>query len=66
MDDERRGTETRDRRAKSRGGRRSHDAKKAWYLRQKWWLAAASLAFVGWRRVRSIANKERTDTHAPA
>jgi hypothetical protein len=25
--------------------------KKPWYLRRRLWLAAASIAFVGWRRV---------------
>jgi hypothetical protein len=42
-----------DRRARSRGGRRAHDAKKPWYMRRRLWLAAASLVFVGWRRVRT-------------
>ena len=66
MGDERRGTGPRDRRANPRGGRRDGDAKKPWYMRRKWWLAAVSLAFVGWRRVRSAANGDRTDTHAAA
>lgn len=43
-----------DRRARSRGGRREIDAKKPWYLRRRLWLAAASLAFVGWRRVKTL------------
>jgi hypothetical protein len=41
----------RDRRAHPRGGRRDGDVKKPWYLRRRLWLAAASIAFVGWRRV---------------
>jgi hypothetical protein len=42
-----------DRRANPRGGRREDDAKKPWYVRRRWWLAAASLVFVGWRRVKN-------------
>jgi hypothetical protein len=66
MADERRGTGARDRRANPRGGRREDDAKKPWYMRRKWWLAAASLAFVGWRRIRSAGNFERSDRDAAA
>jgi hypothetical protein len=42
-----------DRRARPRGGRRNTDARRPWYQRRKLWLAAASLAFVGWRTVRN-------------
>jgi hypothetical protein len=42
----------RDRRARSRGGRRNGDGQKSWYLRQPWLLAIASFVFVGWQRVR--------------
>jgi hypothetical protein len=49
--DARRSDERADRRARTRGGRREDDAKKPWYLRQRLWLAAASLMYVGWRRV---------------
>jgi hypothetical protein len=47
-----------DRRANPRGGRREDDAKKPWYLRRRWWLAAASLVFVGWRRVKDKVRPE--------
>jgi hypothetical protein len=47
----RRSTEQRDRRAVLRGGRRDGDRKKPWYLRRRLWLAAASLLYVGWRRL---------------
>jgi hypothetical protein len=42
----------RDRRAHANGGRREGERKTPWYLRHRIWLAAASLVFVGWRRVR--------------
>ena len=41
-----------DRRAHANGGRREGERKTPWYLRHRIWLAAASLVFVGWRRVR--------------
>lgn len=44
-----------DRRANRRGGRRDGDNGKPWYMRRRLWLAAASLLYVGWRRVRAIA-----------
>jgi hypothetical protein len=53
-EENRRDRERRDRRAHPRGGRRDDDQKKPWYLRRRFWLAAASLAFVGWRRVRGL------------
>jgi hypothetical protein len=56
MTDDRRAIVRRDRRAVSRGGRRDEDPKnKPWYMRRRLWLAAASLAYVGWRRVRGVA-----------
>jgi hypothetical protein len=42
-----------DRRANPRGGRRETDARKPWYLRRRFWLAAASVTFVGWKRIRN-------------
>jgi hypothetical protein len=51
MVDNRRSTESRDRRARPRGGRRDQDQKKPWYMRRRLWLAAVSLIYVGWRRV---------------
>lgn len=47
----RRSDERLDRRARTRGGRRAADAKKPWYLRRRLWLGAASLVYVGWRRI---------------
>lgn len=55
MSDDRRTESTRDRRAHPRGGRRQQDAGKPWYMRRRLWLAAASLAYVGWRRMRMLA-----------
>jgi len=43
-----------DRRANPRGGRRENDSSKPWYMRRRLWLAAASLFFVGWKRVRRM------------
>ena len=43
-----------DRRARPRGGRRDSDQPKPWYMRRRLWLAAASMVFVGWKRVRRI------------
>ena len=56
MNDNRRSPESRDRRAHPRGGRRQNDAKKPWYRRRRLWLAAASLLYVGWRRMRRLAH----------
>ena len=55
MKENRRSPETRDRRAHRRGGRRQEDAKKPWYMRRRLWLAAATLLYVGWRRMRKLA-----------
>ncbi len=49
--DARRSDERTDRRARTRGGRRGDDAKKPWYVRRRLWLAAASIVYVGWRRI---------------
>jgi hypothetical protein len=60
-------TDSSDRRARSRGGRRDGDNRKPWYMRRRLWLAAASLAYVGWRRVRSLgaaAGRNRPDVAA--
>jgi hypothetical protein len=40
-----------DRRARPRGGRRGGDARTPWYRRRRLWLAAASIAYVTWRRL---------------
>jgi hypothetical protein len=40
-----------DRRARLRGGRRSGEVSKPWYLRRRLWLPVLSLVFVGWRRI---------------
>lgn len=55
MSEDRRSPESRDRRANPRGGRRKKDARKPWYMRRRLWLAAASLLYVGWRRMRRLA-----------
>jgi hypothetical protein len=54
MSDDKRGSEHEDRRARPRGGRRDSDQQKPWYMRRRLWLAAASMMFVGWKRVRRI------------
>jgi hypothetical protein len=57
MNQNRRSPESRDRRAHPRGGRRQHDNPKPWYLRRRLWLAAASLLYVGWRRMRTLGRR---------
>ena len=54
VEEDRRGGDRRDRRAHPRGGRRDGDQRKPWYMRRRLWLAAASVMFVGWRRVRTL------------
>ena len=55
MSESKRATERSDRRARSRGGRREGDPlQKPWYMRRRLWLTAASLMFVGWKRIRGI------------
>jgi len=54
MGDDKRIKELEDRRAGRRGGRRESDSPKPWYMRRRLWLAAASIVFVGWKRVRRI------------
>ncbi len=67
MDDNKRVTERSDRRAKTRGGRRDDDAQKPWYMRRRLWLAAASLMFVGWKRIRRIGrSSDRTGSNVAA
>jgi hypothetical protein len=46
-----------DRRGRRRGGRRDGDRKKPWYFRRRFLLTTASLAFAGWRRVRTVARR---------
>jgi hypothetical protein len=43
-----------DRRAKTRSGRREDDSPQPWYMRRRLWLTAASMVFVGWKRIRRI------------
>lgn len=59
MVEDRRSLESRDRRARPRGGRRSGDAGKPWYMRRRLWLATASLLYVGWRRMRALATRRQ-------
>jgi hypothetical protein len=55
MTEERRSGESRDRRKRPRGGRRPYDNRhKPWYMRRRLWLAAASLVYVGWQRMRRL------------
>jgi hypothetical protein len=49
--DDRRGAARVDRRARTRGGRRAREAKQPWWMRQRLWLAFASVMYVGWRRI---------------
>ena len=56
-EENRRTGEQQDRRKRSRGGRRDGDLKKPWYLRRRLWLAAASLVYVGWRRITGRAKR---------
>jgi hypothetical protein len=67
MDDNKRSTVRSDRRAKSRSGRREDDSPQPWYMRRRLWLAAASMAYVGWRRIRRIVRPStRTDRNVAA
>lgn len=51
-------SENRDRRKHPRGGRRPYDNRtKPWYMRRRLWLAIASLAYVGWRRMRRLGRR---------
>jgi hypothetical protein len=54
MVDDKRIVEQVDRRARPRGGRRGSDQQRPWYMRRRIWLAAASMVFVGWKRVRRV------------
>ncbi len=65
MVDNKRNTVRSDRRAKSRSGRREDDSPQPWYMRRPLWLTAASIVFVGWRRIRRIVSpSKRTDVTA--
>jgi hypothetical protein len=68
MADDRRSMQGRDRRAVPRGGRRDGDQKKPWYMRRRLWLAAASMMYVGWRRVtgRAARHDDRSGSHLAA
>jgi hypothetical protein len=58
MTEERRSESRRDRRRRPRGGRRPYDNRtKPWYLRRRLWLAAASLMYVAWQRMRSLGRR---------
>jgi hypothetical protein len=49
-----------DRRKRPRGGRRPYDNRtKPWYMRRRLWLAAASLLYVGWQRMRTLGRRTR-------
>lgn len=50
--EDRRDSSRRDRRASRRGGRRTYDAGKPWWMRRRLWLAIATFGWVGWRRLR--------------
>ena len=59
---ENRRSDNRDRRRKPRGGRRPYDNRsKPWYMRRRLWLAAASLLYVGWQRMRNTLRRKSTD-----
>jgi hypothetical protein len=59
MNEDRR-SETRDRRRRPRGGRRPYDNRsKPWYMRRRLWLAAASLVYVAWQRMRAFGRRSR-------
>jgi hypothetical protein len=60
-EENRRTGEERDRRKRARGGRRDGDQKKPWYLRRRLWLAAASLVYVGWRRITGRSRRNAAD-----
>lgn len=64
-EEDRRSGDRRDRRANPRGGRRDGDQKKPWYMRRRLWLAAASVMFVAWRRVRALAHTESVAVAEP-
>jgi len=58
MTEERRSETQRDRRRRPRGGRRPYDNRtKPWYMRRRLWLAAASLLYVGWQRMRALGGR---------
>jgi hypothetical protein len=61
LEQQRRNTEPRDRRASGRGGRRESDQKKPWYLRRPFWLAAVSVVVVGWKRIAARSKKILSD-----
>jgi hypothetical protein len=51
-------SDNRDRRRRPRGGRRPYDNRtKPWYMRRRLWLAAVSLIYVGWQRMRRLGNR---------
>jgi len=65
MDENQRTTVRSDRRANPRGGRREDDSGKPWYMRRRLWLGAASILFVGWKRVRRrIGRSPDSNVHA--
>jgi len=65
MDDNKRNTVRSDRRAKPRSGRRTDDSPRPWYVRNRLWLTAASMVFIGWKHIRRIVRpSSRTDVAA--
>jgi hypothetical protein len=67
MEQERRRSTLQDRRANPRSGRREADGQKPWYMRRRLWLAAASVIYVGWRKLRALGRAtDRRDTNIAA
>jgi hypothetical protein len=67
MEQERRRSTLQDRRANPRSGRREADGRKPWYMRRRLWLAAASVIYVGWRKLRALGRAtDRRDTNIAA
>jgi hypothetical protein len=61
MDQDRR-SDHRDRRRRPRGGRRPYDNRtKPWYMRRRLWLAAVSLVYVGWQRMRRLGGRSNSN-----
>lgn len=54
-------TDQLDRRRRPRGGRRPYDNRaKPWYMRRRLWLAAVSLIYVSWQRMRRLGSRSKT------
>jgi hypothetical protein len=61
--DNRRSGDRNDRRAHPRFGRRDGEQRRPWYMRRRVWLAAASLMYLGWRRIRTLG-RSNTRNHS--